>query len=211
MLFTLPTIESNFAKCIQSWIKKYELLEPAINLYFSVLYNPSNYAEVKFLSLTQAIETYHRRLFDEKYQNDDIYRAGLYSDLIKVLPKELDSDFKKSLEGRLKYGNEYSLRTRLRKVVESITDILDFSFVQLKQERTVFINRVVDTRNYWTHYSSELAEKAVQTGEERLILITQLQLLLEVCFLKDLGFDTDVVSKLIKRSYRYKLLKNRKL
>src|SRR5258706_2892436 len=196
MLFTLTAIESSFEKCIQNWIKKYELLEPAINLYFSVLYNPSNFVEVRFLSLAQAIETYHRRLFDGKYQVDDIYRVGLYNELVKVVPKELDSDFRKSLEGRLKYGNEYSLRTRLRKVIEGVTDILDFNFIQSKPERATFINKVIDTRNYWTHYTSELAEKAVQTGEERLILITQLQLLLEVCFLNDLGFDTNITSDL---------------
>jgi hypothetical protein len=209
MLFTLPTIESNFEKCIQGWMEKYELLEPAINLYFSVLYNPSNFVEVKVLSLTQAIETYHRRLFDGKYQSDDTYSAGLYRDLINALPKELDPDFARSLSGRLKYGNEYSLRTRLRKIIERVTDILDFKFIASKQERFTFINKVVDTRNYWTHYSQELAKKAIQTNEERLILITQLQLLLEVSFLKDLDFDSTTVSKLIKRSYRYRLLKSR--
>jgi hypothetical protein len=209
MLFTLSTIESNFEKCVQSWMEKYELLEPAINLYFSVLYNPSNLVEIKLLSLTQAIETYHRRLFGGKYQSDDVYSTGLYRDLIKALPKELDSDFAKSLSGRLKYGNEYSLRTRLRKVIESVIDILDFKFVSSKQERSAFISKVVDTRNYWTHYSSELADKAIQNNEERLILITQLQLLLEVSFLRDLDFDTNTISNLIKRSYRYRLLKSK--
>jgi len=57
ILFRLSEIETNFGNYIQNWLRKYKSIEPSINLYFSVLYNPQNFAEIRFLSLTQAIET----------------------------------------------------------------------------------------------------------------------------------------------------------
>jgi hypothetical protein len=210
MLFPLPAIADDFQKYLKNWLEKYQLLTPVINLYFSVLYNPNSFAEVKFLSLAQAIETYHRRVADGKYQEDEQY-AELYDKLISVIPSSLSDDFKASLKSKLRYGNEYSLRTRLRKVVESATNILDFEFIKITQKRTKFISKVVSTRNYWTHYSPELKDEAVQTGEERLIITTQLQLLLELCFLKELGFEPITISELIKKSSRYRLLKEKGL
>ena len=207
ILFQLPMIEANLETYIQNWFHKYELLKPAINLYFSVLYNPQNYVEIRFLSLTQAIETYHRRLFGGKYQDDEEYLAGIYHILTKEIPDNINSDFKKSLQMRLRYGNEFSLRKRLREVIRSINNVLDFDFVTLGKKREEFIDKVVDTRNYWTHYSPELINKVEQLGEDRLILITSLQLLLEVNFLRDLGFEEDAIKDLIKKSYRYNLLK----
>ena len=172
-----------------------------------MLYNPQNYVEIRFLSLTQAIETYHRRLFGGKYQDDEEYLAGIYHILTKEIPDNINSDFKKSLQMRLRYGNEFSLRKRLREVIRSINNVLDFDFVTLGKKREEFIDKVVDTRNYWTHYSPELINKVEQLGEDRLILITSLQLLLEVNFLRDLGFEEDIIKDLIKKSYRYNLLK----
>jgi hypothetical protein len=209
MLFTLPAIEDNFEVYIRNWIDNFDLLAPSINLYFSVLYNPHSFAEVKFLSLAQAIETYHRRVFGGKYQSDKEYQSDIFMRLVAALPKVTDKDFLRSLKNRIHYGNEYSFRTRVREVVESVKEELPFAFVQSSKDRQTFITKVVDTRNYWTHYSTELADKASQSAEERLRLTTSLQLLLEVRFLKELGFDSPTIKNLIQRSDRYKLLKNR--
>ena len=209
MLFTLPTIEENSTQFLQNWMDKFDQIEPAINLYFSVLYNPNSYAEVKYLSLAQAVETFHHRIFGGKYLDDEKYQTNIYEQLVSKIPTDLDEDFKTSLTNRLKYGNEFSLRKRLREIIRSADDILDFSFVTSGKERNFFISKAVDTRNYWTHYSADLESRAAQTGEERLILITRLQLLLEICFLKELGFDAQTIRKLLERSERFKLLKTR--
>jgi len=90
----------------------------------------------------------------------------------KEIPDNINADFKKSLQARLRYGNEFSLRTRLREVIRRIKNILDFEFVTSGKKRDEFINKVVDTRNYWTHYSQELINRVVQSGYDRLMLIT---------------------------------------
>ncbi len=117
MLFTLSAIEANFEVYLRNWIEKFDLLAPSINLYFSVLYNPHSYAEVKFLSLAQAIETYHRRVFGGKYLSDKEYHSSIFLKLIDAIPNVIDKDFLTSLKSRLHYGNEYSFRTRIREIV----------------------------------------------------------------------------------------------
>ncbi len=209
MLFTLAAIEEKFSLYLQNWMDKFDLIEPAINLYFSVLYNPNSYAELKYLSLAQALETYHHRMFGGKYQADEIYQAEAYERLVSAIPATLDSDFKNSLKSRLFYGNEFSLRKRLNEIIKSVDGALDFEFVKSKKEREYFVSKAVDTRNYWTHYTPDLASKAAQTPEERLVLLTRFQLLLEIRLLKELGFEDEKIRNLLQRSERYKLLKAR--
>ena len=63
MLFQYTDIQESFEEKINSWVDAYKVIEPALNLFFSVRYNPSQYVESEFLSLAQAFETYHRQLY----------------------------------------------------------------------------------------------------------------------------------------------------
>jgi len=73
MFFSFGDISDNFEKCLRNWFAKAEVLRPVYDLYFGTLYNPSMYLEHEFLSLIQAIESYHRRINDGKYLPDSDY------------------------------------------------------------------------------------------------------------------------------------------
>ena len=62
MLFKFTDIKDSFEEKINSWIKAYDVIESALNLFFSVRYSQNQYVESEFLSLAQAFETYHRQL-----------------------------------------------------------------------------------------------------------------------------------------------------
>lgn len=59
MLFSFQDISADFEKCFKNWFAKLETLKPVYDLYFGTLYNSSMYLQHEFLSLVQAIETYH--------------------------------------------------------------------------------------------------------------------------------------------------------
>ena len=89
---------------------KSEIIEPVYNLYFAGFYK-STYPENEFLNLTQVLETYHRRIYGGKYQEDEIYLNGLYKSFVAAIPLEIDDDFRNGLEiGSLRHANEYSLK-----------------------------------------------------------------------------------------------------
>ena len=154
------------------------------------------YLQHRFLSLIQAIESFHQRIYKGEYLSDDDYN-GVYKALVNAIP-DIDIDIKKSLENRLKYGNEYSLRKRLKEIFGKYQEILN-GFIENKNS---FIEKVVDTRNYLTHYDKDLKELAV-SGEALYSLTQKLKILLETCLLSELGFSLEEIKGLFLRNRRY--------
>ncbi len=204
ILFDLPSIQDQFETYITNWINKADLLKPIYDLYFSTLYNPHMFLESWFLSLTQAIETYHRRRFGGKYQSDEEYRDGLYRKFIEVIPPDLDDGFKQSLKrGKLLYANEFSLRKRLRDITDRLSKELAINFIGLEGSREEFANKVHNTRNYLTHYDPELESKAA-TGQELYNLTIKLRTLLEMCLLEELGFSFASIRDMTFKHRKYR-------
>jgi hypothetical protein len=202
MLFTLPVVRDRLNVYIATWIQAAEMLKPVYDLYFSILYNPHMYVESTFISLSQAIETYHRRKIGGKYQPDEEFREGLYQKLVSVLPPELDKGFKQSLkDGKLLYANEYSLRKRLQDLVGRLSPNFPLNFIDAN-----FVSKVCDTRNYLTHYDPDLREKSAQ-GVELYNLNEGLRTILEICFLEELGFAHEDIRKMLSsnRAHRHLL------
>jgi len=83
MLFTLKDIQESSSSILENWFSKSESLGSAFNLYFANLYRPNIYTENKFLNLTQALETYHRRVYGGKYQSDEIFLGNLYQKFLR--------------------------------------------------------------------------------------------------------------------------------
>lgn len=197
MLFTFEDISGQFETYLQNWFDKADLLKPVYDLFFGTLYNPSMYLEFQFLSLIQAVESYHRRIFGGEYSSDEDYKE-VYDTLANAIPDRVEGGFKDSLKSRIRYGNEFSLRTRLRGIFES--DKYQEIISEFIENKDAFIGAVVDTRNYLTHYEGE--EKAA-IGEEIDPFIQKLKILLEMCLLTELGFSSEEIKKLFSRNKRY--------
>ena len=184
MLFTFADIESNFEAKIKYWLQNYKVIEPTLNLYFSVKQNNHTHIESEFLFLIQALETYHRRTSNEKFMEEEKYKL-LTSTLMRCCPE----DQKEWLEGKLKFGNEISLRKRIQQLIEPFKDLIGTN-----KERKSIIGKIVDTRNYLTHYNKDLKNNAVE-GIKLINVNKKLEGLLELSFLKELKFsDKEIVT-----------------
>ena len=201
MLFTLSAIEKKMEKYLKNWWEKYDVFEPVINLYFAVLYNPHMYLENQFLALTQALETYHRRTMGGKYQTKEEFLEEVYPLIESAIPKALDRDYRESIKGRLKYLNEYSLRKRLVEILNSVKQEVPLPFVLNSKQRKQFVSKIVDIRNYWTHYPPNSNVKGAH--DEWAVLIAQLQLILEAVFLKEIGFSSEEIWDMLQRSEHF--------
>ena len=204
MLFDLSWVETRIQDLVQNWISRSETLQPVYDLYFSTLYNPNVYSDFKFLTLAQAVETYHRRVFGGKYQPDEQYLDGLYRTLVNAIPSDIEKDFRDSLkQGKLRYANEYSFRKRLELLTAHIVEIVPLTFIEDGSRQKEFAQKVSDTRNYLTHYSPELKEKSASTGKEYHELTDKLRAIMEICFLEELGFEANMIHELIKKNRRF--------
>ena len=198
MLFTFRDISGKFENILKNWFEKAEMLKPVYDLYFGTLYNPRMYLQHQFLSMIQAVEAYHRRKFEGKYLSDKDFEPiyNRFKDMTNTL--DVKASFKDALINRLKYGNEFSLRKRLKDLFAEYQDITR-NFIK---DENNFINRVKDTRNYLTHYDKKL--RNIADGEDLYRITQKLKTILQICLLHELGFDKEEIKSAFLRNRRYK-------
>jgi len=160
------------------------------------------YLQHKFLSLIQAIESYHRRVYGGKYLSDNDYIPTREALLKVVCQKINDDDFRKSLKEKLKYLSEFSLQKRLKEILKKCGDVINL----LIQDNEEFIEDVKNTRNFLTHYDKNIERKA-KSGKELYMLVQKMKFVLEICFLIELEMSVETIKALVSRNQRYQYLK----
>jgi hypothetical protein len=202
MLFTFNDLAENFGTYLKNWIDKSSSLGPVYELYFGTLYNASMYPIHEFLSLALALEAYHRRIFGGKYVSDEYFKPQ-YEAILKAIRNDIPDDFKESLRMKSKYLNEYSLRKRLKDILESLGDCID---IVIKSADS-FVNDICNTRNYLTHYDDRLKPLA-KNGQDLYWLIQKMKFVIEICFLSELGFSVENIKALIAKTQKYRDLQD---
>lgn len=169
---------------INNWFRKTEIIAPVFDLFFLTFYDNSMSARTCFLTLMQAIETFHRRVYEEKgkYLDDSEYKP-IYEIISKAIPENVDEKFKKSLIGRLRYGNEFSLMTRLESLEDYGTGFKWFKMIMRGENGILW--KLVATRNYYTHFDETnkknmILEKDLPRVNYKLRLFLRILLLEEI-------------------------------
>ena len=184
MLFGFSDIQEGAEGMINKWIESYEQYEHAFDLYFLAQLKPQLSLEVKFLTLAQGLEAYHRKSCGDKYMEDDEFKT-IKRKVIKEFPKKDRNWF----GARLNYANELTLRDRIRRMVETFNNFFG------EEEKSLLINLIVDTRNYLTHYDSDLELDAAK-GEDLYTLCLKMELLFELHFLDLMGFSEEQIQSI---------------
>lgn len=118
--------------------------------------------------------------------------------VINQTAAEVAKDVRQAFCTKLTYFNELSLRKRLKELVADHGPEIDL----LIQDKNRFIKRVVATRNYYTHYEAASTMDVVPV--ERLhVLSDQMQFVLELCLLAELGLKGETIRNLVRRYSRY--------
>ncbi len=197
MLFTYQDIREDFEFMLRNWFKRADLLGPVFGLYFGLVYNTNLYLRNQFLSLVHAAEAFHRRIYNGKYLLDSEYDSTVLNLVKNAIPHHLDEDHYESLKNRLKYGNEYSLRTRLRELLNKYGKIVP----QLQVNTNGVVNLVVNTRNYLTHYDEKL-RGSIAEGKDLLSITRKLKILVEACLVTETGLDGSKINIFFSRHRR---------
>ncbi|AUW96019.1 ApeA N-terminal domain 1-containing protein [Streptococcus pluranimalium] len=173
-LYNLETIieEDHFSK----WIYYYGKLQPILDLYFLMLDNQYYLtSETVFLNMVQALETFHARFI-----TDDVKE---YIARSKSLVESLHD-----YEGWLSFlCDDRQQRERSIYLKSRLADLMfaDGQYLELDPK---YIQKIVDTRNYYTHYNLKKLGKSF-TKSELPIVNYRLKILLEFHILKLVGFD----------------------
>jgi hypothetical protein len=117
MLFHRPALGDSYADAVAKWLERSEELRPVVDLYFSTLFAESQYLESRFLTMSQALETYHRRRIGGEYLELTQWDSLLTSLTRTIEEADMPRDAADALRGKLRYMNEVSLRRRIREIV----------------------------------------------------------------------------------------------
>lgn len=186
MLFRYDQVKDQLEEILAKWFSNYETSEPAFNLYFAYKSGAQRYIDGRFLSLAQGIETLHRRNSSKTVMPPDEFTK-----LIQQLLESCPNDKKEWFKNRIAYGNEISLRQRLVEMIEPFQ-----SLYGSKQEVSAFINRVVDTRNYLTHYDQRSSDRLI-SGIEFWRLCMKLEVLFQLHFLRLMGLSNQFITSIV--------------
>jgi len=194
MVFPFNSISKNPKYFLDNWLGKVNRLEPIYDLFFATLYIPNLFPVHEFLSLAQTIEAYHSRTFSNNILPVDNFKR-LREDIAGKIDK-LSKEYRSHFYARLDYMNEKTLRSRL---IELLTKY-DFLIKGFGYNIEGLANQVVDARNYYTHYSDALKDRAVDI-KDLPILAQKLRFILLGILLNEIGFNEE---QIIACVYRYK-------
>lgn len=187
-LFTLDDLNKSGTMAL--WREHYEKIEPVLDLYFSA-YSNTGSAQTLFLNLVQALETFHARFIT----ND----AGSFPQRVQNLVNAFckgngnEKQWEDFLLEEMQKRNKKSIYLRSRLADLAFADGM-LPFWPNGKLPIDYIRKVVDTRNYYTHYS--MNKLATTFSKEELPLVnSQLLALLEYHLQVLLGFNPDDVRK----------------
>jgi len=205
LLISLPLLGIELSTVLNTWFQKIEILDPAVILYVATLSLDLGYSEFRLLNYAQGLEALHRRVFGGKYVADNEYEP-VADELIKNIPSGVGCDHKRSLQNKIKYGNEFSQRKRIKFLLDDVwTDCLE----EFVEDKNAFLNKVVNTRNYLIHFDPTSASKAV-FGTEISYVAERLKVLLVTHILIQLDIPRENVYRAIKQFNSFTYLKKRK-
>lgn len=155
MLFQYINIQESFEEKINSWIDAYNVIETALNLFFSVRYNPSQYVESEFLSLVQALETYHRQLYKTKITLKDRLKEIINPFHEYIGSDEVIEELIENIKVTRNYYTHYD-----DKLINKTTPCEQLSYLSKKMEgilQLAFLRKIgfdsVEIRNIFDGYS----------------------------------------------------------
>lgn len=165
VLLPLPLIRESLPSLWCTWTERYEQYRSAVELFTSTEMFGGQLLNFQLLAIMQALETFHRNRFGGTYAEEEDYQriAGV---LAAAIPATTAADLRSALKAKLKYGNEYSLRKRLRLLADGLPGRASGGVGALIHPSLgEFLSRSVDTRNYLTHYTAELETVAFRDAD----------------------------------------------
>lgn len=197
--FFLPYsgVEKHLGQLLNNWFGLFPKIQTALQLASSAMNSSDLWLHVRFLTYMQALEGIHRGLFDGFYTT-----LGEYQDIEKSLraaiPADIGPDHKASLESRIKYGNEVSLRRRLNVLSEQVSRTI--RKVALGTDVGVRA-KWVDTRNHFSHGATAL-DVGTREGQELYDTNVRLNGFIRFLIFKVLDIPDDVAEEVLTRHSR---------
>lgn len=198
--------EDQFQKFLNTYFSLPPQAEETVKFFVSILHRNATYFRTEFIELTQVLESYDRNRENQAfYMPPQQYLAEIYPEIEKSIPSNLEKDFREKLKGSLRWGYEYSLRTRLKKIAKRLPPALK---EMLCSNTKNFSSKISSTRNSLTHNSS-IKNSESMSDFEISFAIPGLKLLILSLILMDMEIPPDLIKKGIEKCWDYRMFSAR--
>jgi hypothetical protein len=191
-LLKFQDISDDFPSLIRNWFEKYKEIEPSFILLLDYFIEKKVFSTEKFMKIVRGLETFHRLTSDKQKFSESEHTNKIIT-IFKTV--DLSEKDKQWLNNLLIYSNELSLKERLMDLIDNHSN----RYIQNKVvNKKRFCQKVVDTRNYNTHFDPRLKDKDLKNKE--LIDVTHILTgLLISCVLGHIGVDVSIIEDNLDR------------
>lgn len=195
MSSNLREIEIQLPDIIKTWFSKEDKIDVLINLFTSVYLLDGQFTETQFLTLAQALESFHRKN-RKNYMLDENEFAEKRKKIIEALPEE----YKEEFEGRLKFTNEPNFSKRIKELFNEANDIIG----NKKRDIKSISNEISEMRNYYTHYDKSNKNHNSNNFDKLIEYTDLMEILVYIILFKEIGFDNDKIKKIFNKKINNK-------
>lgn len=188
-----PAVKDRLGHMIEQWFEIAEQYRPVYGALMETILNPAPYIETQFLALVQSLEGFHRREFSGCYVATDQYESYM-SGILAALPAELPKELRAALRQRLQFGNEYSLRRRIKEILAAIPPVIRDPICRNPEG---FAADLTGLRNKLVHCPADLI---LDIPDVMLLstLTMKLKALLTILLLRRIGIPDDALENAIR-------------
>lgn len=199
ILIPYSYIENGRTDILNTWFNIASAYRITHNLFFSRTYLDRTFLELDFSIVIQTLESFHRKKFPGKIISNKEYMA--YVNILNNVVREIDNvQLRESLYSRIKYGNEVFLRYRLNQLLE---DLPSSVLAAISPDPKEFVNLVVNTRNWYTHYDGT-PPPTVKNPALLKDITERLAILMTCHFFSLLGIENEYIASAITGSDQYR-------
>jgi hypothetical protein len=192
-LFTIADLDDRFESFMERWLRLTADYADACNIFFGLQYGPPAYLDIVFLGVLQSLCLYYLRRKDGIAHRSE--QEQRLTEILSRLPFA-DAELLRSLIWDQPFP---PLKEILARLIAEHAEIMMPLLVRTQSE---FIDSVTNTLNYKIRRDPGAALVAYQ-GADLYWMTVKLQILLKLCFLREVGFPAEQVRLLYGRNESY--------
>lgn len=198
VLVPLQALGDSCVHVFERWISEEPRIRDSIDLQIGTMRRRKLPVHVELTSLCQSLEAFHRNTVCGGYVSKKVFKPIL-TEFMEAVPIDIDTGLRKSIEDRLRYAYEFTLRTRLQQLLGGLSDD---THARLGIDDEGFSGAVVKARNDYTHWDESYGR--MDDGADLKNLVAKLNVISRIVLLKHIGVDESlVVSRVLDNSHRY--------
>ena len=191
----LPFVpEEKSAKAFSTFCEIYSSHRMAIDFFLSETYGSKSFINQTFADMVHGLEGLHRGLRGGNFTDQEHYNQEILPLLITAIPSGIDKDLRVALKKRLEFGNEFSLRRRLKDIARFHKDYAE----PLIGKPSDFADAVAEIRNSLAHATGKKTPDRT-TATKYFLMLHRVRVLFQLELLHHLGMDSLYLKECIRR------------